>query len=732
MSFFFLFAMVALGWASARDAVSAQESENISATSADADSGAPAIGPDDSVSSPGLRRRGELIDLDSIGNSQDLGRLEARFRRLADSAAVDNRPTVVLRIGEPDDSSAGASSERDSGLAFEDALRLVRFLGTAEMRPLRVVVWLDGRTRDHDALVFFAAESVVVSSRAQLVATDGDDVTAQVYETIASGRSVVPASVAGVIGGRGAELALVQLQSGERQFLRGDELVEARDAGRVVSEEVLSGPGKLLRVDDESLRRWQWAAHRADTIEDVAESLDLADLRLSDGRLNETAEAAVRANVYGNLSAAKVRRLRRTLASAADETAELMLVLDSPGGDLTASADLAGLCLDPPPPMLRPSGVIRGEALGDAVIAALACDPLYILSDARLGGPGAIELDAGDVETITPLLIRIADQTGRPLGLMQAILDRDRPVRRYTNRRTGAVAYAAQTPGDDLDVWAVGETLDLSAGLSASEAVELGLATGVVDSVDEAAGKLGFSESPRLIQEKRWTRWIERLGNNFALTSLLLSLAFVLLAAELNAPGIGVPGFVSLLCFAFYFWTQVLAGTAEWFELMTLALGLLCLGMEVFVLPGFGIFGIGGLVLTVAGVILMGQSFVIPHNDYQIAQLSKGVWSVLIALLLTTVSFALMRIYLPSVPLFGRLVMDAPDPIVVDAKERLANYDGLLGASGIATTVIRPSGKAMIEGQVVAVISDGDMIAKGDRLRVTEVHGTRIVVESVA
>ena len=47
------------------------------------------------------------------------------------------------------------------------------------------------------------------------------------------------------------------------------------------------------------------------------------------------------------------------------------------------------------------------------------------------------------------------------------------------------------------------------------------------------------------------------------------------------APGLGVPGFIAITCFALFFWMKFPAGTAEWLELIAFTLGLLCIGIEI-------------------------------------------------------------------------------------------------------------------------------------------------------
>jgi membrane-bound ClpP family serine protease len=223
---------------------------------------------------------------------------------------------------------------------------------------------------------------------------------------------------------------------------------------------------------------------------------------------------------------------------------------------------------------------------------------------------------------------------------------------------------------------------------------------------------------------------VEQIGRNNGLAFALLMFGFMMLSTEASAPGLGLPGFIAMLCFAFFFWTKFLAGTAEWAELLAFALGITCLAIEIFVLPGFGVFGIGGLALTVLGVVLMSQTFVIPQNSYQLGQLAKGVWMAIGGLGGLVLGFFVVRAFLPQAATATGLAMDVPSS-EIDQLERIAHYDHLAGQTGVAATRLRPSGKARFGDQLVAVVSDGTAIDPGQSVRVVQVQGNRIVVESV-
>ena len=105
------------------------------------------------------------------------------------------------------------------------------------------------------------------------------------------------------------------------------------------------------------------------------------------------------------------------------------------------------------------------------------------------------------------------------------------------------------------------------------------------------------------------------------IAGVLLFVAWFALLMEISQPGLSVAGFVSVLCFVVYFWSQFLHGTAGWLEVLLFVVGVVSVLVEIFVIPGIGIFGLGGGLLIIVSIILASQTFVIPRNSYQLEQL---------------------------------------------------------------------------------------------------------------
>mgnify|MGYP001820358270 CR=1 FL=1 len=689
---------------------------------------------------PVAAKVGYLIDVPVPLEGGASRQLIDQLIRLGEAAPADQRVTVVLRYSPELDPEAGEET------AFEDALKLARAMTQPQLRRVRVVSLVQTEVKGHSTLPIVASDLLLLSSQGAIAnATAGeagaDETINLSYQSIAARRGLFPPAIVSSLVDPGLELAQVSRVGGEQVFAAGEQLNQLRQSGDVLGEEIWSVSGAPLRLSAKQLRSSRIAAGTVQSLEQTAELLDLAELNPISGDLALSVAQGAYLEISGAIVSGRVRRWQSNLQATLDsgDTNTWVVSIDSSGGSLDNSATLAGWFATPQPPLRTVAGWVRGEARGDAALVAVACKPLFMKPDSRLGGPGSEAIDREMLERYDELIDEIARATKRPAALIRGLLDPDLVVYRFTNRRTGRVRYATE---DDLvagveDVeaerqrWQRGEQVELSDGLTASEAVALGLAEDESRSVEDTSVRVGLSGTPATVSDRGLVRFIEKIGRSNTLAFLLLFIGFSALSAEANAPGLSLPGFVALVCFALYFWMKFLAGTAEWLELVAFSLGLICIAIEIFVVPGFGVFGIGGLALTVLGVVLMSQTFVIPRNVYQMEVLSRGVWVALGGAAGMIGGFVVMRMMLPHVPLFRGLVMEAPDEAVISESEKLADFNYLLGKTGTATTPLRPSGKARFGDQVVQVVSDGTAVSQGDAVRVCEVYGAKVVVEAL-
>jgi membrane-bound ClpP family serine protease len=446
--------------------------------------------------------------------------------------------------------------------------------------------------------------------------------------------------------------------------------------------------------------------------------------------------------VKGNMSANTAQRAQKMIQTYVEEgdTNFVCLWIDSPGGSLLDSMNLANYLAGLDSSRVRTVAYIPSEAYGDAALVALACDQVVMQRDATLGGAGAEAFSPEELADVRRAVRdSLAPKKSRSWSLIVALLDPELAVFRYTHRVSGLVEYFSEEEArsqPDPDQWVQGpEVRPLREPLkvNGTRAEELGLARHAVNDFHEFRGLYNLENDPLHVQQN----WADGLIDALAMPGvawLLLFVGIAALYAELHSPGIGIGAIIAGICFLLFFWSKYLEGTAGWLEALLFLAGLVCMLLEIFVVPGTAIFGLGGGLLMIISLVLASQTFVLPHNEYQFQQLRDTLLG------LTAVAFGVvgaavaMRRLFPHAPLLSHMLLAPPSSDEIEhisQREALVDFSHLLGREGVTTTQLVPAGKARFDNQFVDVSSRGEFIDRGTTVTVVEVHGNRVVVQPV-
>lgn len=672
------------------------------------------------------------------------GNTETQIRRavgraLAEMRAGDTRPILVLEFD-------AAENKTGQGSNFGGALDLARYL--SRLSDAKTVAYIPRALKGHAVLAAMACEEIVMAPGATIgeagLDEPADEPIAPLvkagYSEIANRRRTIPAEVALAMLDKQLEVLKVETEVSPLFVLR-TELPEVKKRHTIQAEEPLSQPGRLADFSGRDARRLGFVKYLAPDRTALARALSLAPRMLDDDPSLAGEWRPVRIAIKGPINAQVAARVQRTIEDQIrDQRVNFVcLWIDSPGGSLIDSMTLANFLADLDRSQVRTVAYVPSEARGDAALVALACDQLVMNHDATLGGPGAEEFSAEEIQLAREMLRdRIAPKKSRTWSLLDALVDPEARVYEYTNKKDGAVEYfgeaelAAQA---DPDAWTQGDEVTHAGKplkTAGDQAVTLGLARGAVADFTGFKQLYGLEQDP-VLAEPGWAHYLVDALASPALAWLLLLIGGAALYAELQAPGIGIGGFIAGVCFLLYFWSKYLGGTADWLEVLLFAAGVCCILLEMFVLPGVAIFGLGGGIMIIASLVLASQTFVLPHNEYQLAQLRDSLLS-LIGVFAGVIALAIvMRRYLPYSPFFSHVMLAPPSGAELEDlehRESLVDFEHLLGHSGVASTQLTPSGKARFEGQLVDVIADGEVIDRGTEVVVVEVQGNRVLVRS--
>jgi len=202
----------------------------------------------------------------------------------------------------------------------------------------------------------------------------------------------------------------------------------------------------------------------------------------------------------------------------------------------------------------------------------------------------------------------------------------------------------------------------------------------------------------------------------------------VALYLEITTPGFGVPCTGAIICFASIFGGSALLGTVGSLDLILFLAGLALLAVEIFLIPGFGVVGISGIVLMVLALVLSQQPFLWPRSAWQWDIALRNLRNIGLALVGSLVAAILLFRLFPALRPLRRLILDSSEKAEEGYSAQGPEAAGLEGRAGRAVTDLRPAGKAEFDGEVLAVESDGEYVEAGSPVRIVEAAGNRIVV----
>lgn len=673
---------------------------------------------------------------------------------LEKAQAEDVQPVLVFEFRVPPD-----QKEHGRGSDFTAALKLASFLSGdklrgagRDLRAATTVAFVPQSIEGHAVLAVMACDTIFMAADAELGPAGVDErvITPTIrtaYKDIASRRKAIPPAVAVKLVDSSKELLEVKTDLAP-DYIFKEELEELKKHRTIVSSSVWKKAGEPGRFSGSQARERGMVSRLVADRSELAQALDMASEAIQEDLLLSGDLRPIRVDLKGRIKADVVDQTIRLIdeARTKKDANFVCLRIDSPGGSPADSIRLANYLAELDPAQIYTVAFIPSEALSDAVLVAMGCNQVVMRPQATLGGEGDHVFTDNELQLIRETVRgEIAPKRSRSWSLWIAMLDPKLEVFRYT-REGGpkeihyylsaeeAETLAQKQP--DLGRWRRHEAVtrpNQEFSADGPKAVEYRLANATV--ADFAAFKHYYSleDDPTLL-EPGWADFLVEALASSGVAVLLLVIGGAALYAELHAPGIGIGAFIAAVCFALFFWSRFLGGTAGWLEVILFVAGLCCLLVEVFVLPGFGIFGLGGGALVIASLILASQTFLIPHNSYQFAQMQRT----LLMLAGTTVgivaAMALMNRYLPKTPLLGRMVLQPPTEEEVQTiarHEALVDYTNLLGMRGTTTTQLVPSGKALIANRPVDVMTEGEFIPRGVRVEVVEVHGNRILVREV-
>ena len=415
--------------------------------------------------------------------------------------------------------------------------------------------------------------------------------------------------------------------------------------------------------------------------------------------------------VRSEISPATLAFVDRVLKEARSKQVQaIVLELDTPGGRLDSTLQIKDRFLDSEIPIWV---FINRQALSAGAMMAIAAHEIHLVKGSVMGAATPVMGQTGEtasekiVSAVRKAVAASAEVRGRDTQVAEAMVDASIEIEGLIEK---------------------GRLLTLTA----DEALEIGFVQGVHPSPESFIAAKNIDPEKIVRLEPAFAERLVQFFTNPIVASLLLTLGIWGLIAEIKSPGWGVGGTVSLVFLALFFWSHQLAGLVGMEGLILLGVGVVLILVEIFVLPGFGVAGLLGILAFVAGLVLslLGDpSFVTPEDWHRVMTILS------LTGLMTLFSVWASFRYLPS----SRFLSKRGIVLATSLESDVSSYQTgetvpaqvKVGMRGRARSDLRPSGVADLDNHRVTVLTEGEYVPSGAEIEVLSVFGNRVVVKEI-
>lgn len=417
--------------------------------------------------------------------------------------------------------------------------------------------------------------------------------------------------------------------------------------------------------------------------------------------------------------------LRNGLDEAKALGADAVLIhMNTYGGQLDAADSMRTAILYSPIPV---SVFIDNNAASAGALISIACKNIYMRKGGSIGAATVVnqtgEAMPDKYQSYMRSMIR---STAEAQGKDTLILDNGADTI-YKWKRDPLIAEAMV---DERVV--VPNLIDTGKVLTftAEDALKWGYCDGLAETPDEVITQyLGYPEYE--IKEYVPT-FLDKL-KGFLLNPILQSLLIMMIIGgiyfEMQSPGLGFPSVVSILAAVLYFAPLYVDGLAEHWEIILFVIGVLLLIAEVFVIPGFGVAGISGIVLVIFGLTmgLIGNDR-FDFDGVTAAETARALLTVLMGIGLGFASILWLSSRIGEKGIFRKMALHTN----LEKTVAMAfDVSGLIGREGEAVTVLRPSGKVNVDGEIYDAVSDTGFIERGEKVKIVRFENSQLYVENI-
>jgi len=369
----------------------------------------------------------------------------------------------------------------------------------------------------------------------------------------------------------------------------------------------------------------------------------------------------------------------------------VILEIDTFGGRVDAAIQIRDKIINLNIPSVA---YIKNRAWSAGALIALSAK--YILMDkgASIGAAEPRPADEKNISALSAEFTSTAQSRGRPEKIAAAMVDKDIEIENIIEK-------------------------DKILTLNTEQAIKLNFVDGIALNIEEVLNFLNLQDVKIKYISPNWAENISRFVTNPVVSSLLLSIGFLGLIIEFWTLGWGIAGSIGIISLSLFFGGHIIVGLAGWEAIILFLVGFSLLLAEIFLIPGFGLTGISGIIAILTSIFLTFGNII------------QATYSILTALGFTIVGFFLLIRYIPATRTWRKFILFTKQEKELGYTVGIKNSKRLIGKEGMATTPLRPSGMVEVNGKKLNAITRGEYVDSNTKIKIISVEGNKIVVEAV-
>lgn len=412
------------------------------------------------------------------------------------------------------------------------------------------------------------------------------------------------------------------------------------------------------------------------------------------------------AEITGEIDPRMAPYISRVISDAENNGAEAIIFrINTFGGRVDAATQIKDAIIGS---RLLTIAFINNRAISAGSLIALSCRKICMVPGSSIGAATVVDQSGQKQSEKYQSFMRsemrsTAERNGRRTDIVQGMVD------------------------ENITVPGINDNNRLIT-LTSDEAKKYGIADTLVYSLNDCLSAFGLRNAQIIKVNSNWAEDLVGFLNQPLISSILIMLGLVGIFAEIKSPGFGFPVIIGVISLLLFFGSSYILQLASVINIILFIIGIILLLLEIFVIPGFAITGVIGIILIIGSIFLSLIGNNLPFWDS--GTVSKAIIQLSASLVFAFIIIYILAKILPKSTAFSRLVLSNEEK----ADQGFVSYPSikeLVGIEGIALTTLRPAGSAEFNGQKYDVVADWEYIPKGNKIKVIRVEGIKVVVKEL-